>query len=113
MAQSTWKGPAVSSAVRSKALQALVEGANIILDGSNQIAPIDEGTLIASGDVTLDEGSATATISYSAPYALIQHERGDFKHRNGRKSKFLETSYKENLSRVQQHIASAIKSVIE
>lgn len=54
----------VKGLMRNAAIKALHEGGELILDDSNQIAPIDEGTLINSGNVQVDESNLTVVVSY-------------------------------------------------
>lgn len=59
---------------------------------SSELAPLEEGTLSRSADVTTEAapGRASACVSYATPYAVIQHENLGFRHDPGRQAKYLE-----------------------
>jgi len=61
-----------------------------VLKDSNQRAPRDDGTLVKSGRVTVDD--LTVQVSYTAVHAALQHERLDWRHADGGEAKFLETA---------------------
>jgi hypothetical protein len=102
-----WKGKSISADVLKAAQSALRDSGEVILDESNKIAPIDEGTLINSGKVTVDKDAVF--VSYDTPYAVRQHEDLTQNHPNGRQAKFLERSLQHNT----KHIIEYIKDQIE
>lgn len=59
---------------------------------SNKIIPLEEGTLMRSGQTSIDEGALTGTVSYGTPYAVRQHEEMTWRHAPGRQAKYLETA---------------------
>lgn len=63
-----------------------------ILAESNKIIPLDEGTLMRSGTVSLDESTLNGSVSYDSPYAVRQHEELTWRHAPGRQAKYLETA---------------------
>lgn len=71
---------------------------------ADELVPEDEGILAGSQDIEGPSRSGnmfTATISYGGPaeaYALVQHERLDYKHRGGRQAKYLEQPFVEEVS---------------
>ncbi len=73
--------------------------AELIMTEAKQLAPVDLGTLRASGVVqSPDVGPKRVTVELgfggaAAAYALIQHERTDFTHTVGQ-AKFLEQPMK-------------------
>lgn len=79
----------------------LVLEANRIMTASKRITPVDTGTLRSSGHVqspkqTLNRMSITLGFGGAASaYAIIQHERTDYKHRGRQQAKFLERPAKE------------------
>lgn len=93
--------------IASKAVQ---EAAEMILDESNKIAPIDEGDLIRSGSVSVD--GTSANIFYDTPYAVRQHEDMTLQHKNGRRAKFLESAAKENADVAAKYIQDQLKKVL-
>lgn len=101
------------------ALEAMVAGAldgvtlagENILQVSNTLVPLEEGTLERSGKVTTDsdETSATAAISYNTPYAVIQHEDLTFHHAQGRQAKYLEQAATSQAQTTAAIVQTAIK----
>lgn len=71
-------------------MDALVDLAEFGLEESNRIAPIEEGTLIRSGQVSRDDRAGKVAVSYDTPYAVVQHEDTQLRHDQGRQAKFLE-----------------------
>jgi hypothetical protein len=67
-----------------------------VLAESNKIIPLEEGTLMRSGKVSLDESTLQGSISYDTPYAVRQHEELTWKHAPGRQAKYLETAVNAN-----------------
>lgn len=73
----------------------VVRGMNLaaerLLTLSTAVAPIDQGTLIASGQVepatNIDDGAA---VVYDTPYAARLHEHPEYQFQNGRQGKYLE-----------------------
>jgi hypothetical protein len=57
---------------------------------------------------SVDEASLTAAVSYDTPYAVVQHERLDFRHAPGRTAKYLENS----LNAARQEVAALIAAQI-
>lgn len=99
----------IQGLMREAAVKALKEGGELILDESNQIAPIDEGTLINSGNVRVDESDLTVIVSYDVPYAVRQHYDLELAHKNGRQALFLQKALDSNRARVIDHIAAALR----
>ena len=87
--------------------------AELIMTKSKQLAPVDLGTLRASGVVhSPDIGAKKVVVELgyggaASAYALVQHERTDFSHTVGQ-AKFLEQPVKEAKkgfgNRVAQHV---------
>lgn len=88
----TWRGGAVEARLRAAVAQAARLAGEHILSVSQDLVPIEEGTLQRSGRVTvdIDRDGATAAISYGTPYAVRQHEELGYRHDPGRQAKYLE-----------------------
>lgn len=85
-------------------------GLQHLLQVSRTKVPIEEGTLERSGKASQD--GLRGAVSYSTPYAVIQHERMDFKHDNGREAKYLENAFNQEASTVGEIIATEVKKVL-
>ena len=77
----------ILSAVEKAAQDAMRKAARELLKRSNELAPRDDGDLIKSGKVVVDDLSVT--VRYTAPHAVFQHERLEWSHDDGG-PKFLE-----------------------
>lgn len=85
-------GTAAVQQMREGATRGLLLGGEHVLGLSNEVVPLDEDPLMQSGTASVDEGSLTGVVSYDTPYAVVQHERLDFRHAPGRTAKYLENS---------------------
>ncbi|ERG63537.1 hypothetical protein L332_03605 [Agrococcus pavilionensis RW1] len=83
----------VGSAVEQGARAGLREAGRAVLKASNAKAPKDDGDLIKSGRVVVDD--LTVQVSYTAVHAPLQHENLDWKHDAGGGPKFLESAASE------------------
>jgi len=78
----------ILSMVEKAAQDAMKGTARKLLKRSNELAPRDDGDLIKSGKVVIDD--LTVTVRYTAPHAVFQHEHLDWQHEGGGGAKFLE-----------------------
>lgn len=104
-----WNGDAAIRAARTGAVRGLQAGTQLILDEAVRIVPLDEATLQDSGRAGVDESTLEGFVTFDTPYAVVQHERMDFIHPNGRQAKYLESPWRANAGRVQQIIGAAIR----
>jgi len=66
---------------------------------SAKLAPVDTGDLRNNCNADLSKAKGnnpSATVGYSLPYALRQHEELDYNHPKGGQAKFLEQPFLEN-----------------
>lgn len=82
--------PAALRQIETKVLDAIEDYAENVAEISTRIAPIEEGTLIRSAQVSRDDRAGKVAISYDTPYAVVQHEDTQLRHDDGRRAKFLE-----------------------
>ncbi len=87
-----WYGPKVTQEIRDAAARGLHLGAELVLEESNRVVPIEVGTpgLLSSGVASSDPEQLRAMVSYDTPYAVVQHEDLTLHHDLGRKAKYLE-----------------------
>ena len=69
----------------------LKKAADHVMRQSKKIVPVDTGALKKSGYVEVkgDGFRATATVGYTEHYAIYQHENLMYKHKRGKRAKFL------------------------
>ena len=111
-----WDGDRVQEMLRRAAAKALRDAAEDLLTEANKTVPLRDGDLMRSGLVDVDEQALEASVSYghgpAAPYAVVQHERTDFRHSEGRRAKWLELTLDENRARYQQYIADQVRRAL-
>lgn len=77
------------------------------LELSQREVPLDEGTLLNSGE-THPEGD-DQVVGYHTDYAAIVHEDSGRNYKKGRKAKYLEDPAKHNLKVFLEIIGNAVK----
>lgn len=102
-------GADASKIVKAGAVRGLTLGAEYVLGESNQVVPIEEGTLGRSGAASVDPSTLRAAVSYDTPYAVRQHEDLSLRHDPGRQAKYLENTMNAEVGAVRKIIADAIK----
>lgn len=107
-----WHGDEIDDRVEAAAQHGLLLGAEHVLQSSRAVVPLEEGTLERSGTAT-QEG-LEAAVSYNAPpYDVIQHERLDFRHANGRTAKYLEGPLNAERDTVGDIIAAELRRALQ
>ncbi|MFE9906412.1 hypothetical protein [Streptomyces achromogenes] len=101
-------GPA-TRALREGAVRGLFLAAEHVLGKADQVVPLDEAALQRSGAASVDAPSLTAMVSYDTPYAVVQHERLDYRHAPGRQAKYLEGPLNAARAEVQALIAAEVR----
>jgi len=101
-----------NSELHAAAVRGLVKASEHLLQVSNTLVPIEEGTLERSGVASVDEDSLKAAVSYDTVYAVNQHESMDFRHDNGRCAKYLEVALTSETKTIEEIIANEIRAVL-
>ncbi len=102
------------NAVRQLGRGVFVEAQRIMTTSKRDFVPVDQGTLKASGHVdppTVRSKTVEVVLGYggaAAAYALVQHERTDFKHTVGQ-SKFLEKPVRAARSGFSKRVAKNLE----
>lgn len=115
MAKLKWYGNKAVSRAMQAAIQAIQTCAADLQGKSAAQAPIDTGDLRANCSVSplQREGDTVwVKVGYNLPYAIVQHERLDFKHPKGGKAKYLEDPYKENAAKYERFIKTAVRQAL-
>jgi hypothetical protein len=105
--QSSWNADAIIAQVEAGAETGVFEATEVLLAQSVDLAPIEEGTLTNSGTATAE--GTKGSVGFNTPYALIQHERLDFRHPNGRTAKYLERPANAFTPEFEEIVAGAIR----
>lgn len=83
--------------------------AEYVLGESQRQVPLDEGPLQQSGVASVDEGQLVAAVSYDTVYAARQHEELGWRHKAGRKAKYLEHPLTQTRPQQGRIIAGEVK----
>jgi hypothetical protein len=81
-----------------------------LLGEANQTAPIEEDTMIRSG--TTARKGLKGNVHYDSPYAARQHEEMTWAHDEGRRAKWLELTFNEEIPAVKEILAKAIRGAL-
>ena len=100
---------AIRNATEEARERALVLAAEHVLGESNKRVPHEEGHLENSGAVVYDPANQRATISYTEPYAVVQHEDMTLRHDNGREAKYLENALNAEKGTINKIIAGSLR----
>ncbi|WP_338856948.1 hypothetical protein WDY80_05080 [Gordonia hongkongensis] len=110
MSSFEWLADEVMEAVEAATARGLQAGADLLLDESNRLAPIETGDLIRSGRAVAD--GEEAAVGYNSVYAARQHEELGYRHDDGREAKFLEKALHRNADRINDAIADEIRDAL-
>ncbi|MFE2353475.1 hypothetical protein [Streptomyces parvulus] len=105
-------GTVVARALRGAEGRGVFLAAEHILGLSNDVVPLDEGYLQATGIASVDEPSLTGMASYDGPYAVRQHEELTWRHAPGRTAKYLENSLNSAGPEVAALIAAELRRAL-
>ena len=84
-----------------------------VLAMSQQLVPLEEGTLQASGHVVpATPEDPRGEVRYSTAYAAKQHEELDYQHLPGRTAKYLEGPFKARLPEIRKLVGEAVTRTV-
>lgn len=101
--------------MRDAVQETLTVIANDLLGRAQRIAPLEEGTLAASGTVSDVEevgDRLEVTVSFNTPYAARQHEELTWQHDEGRQAKYLEAPLLELTPRYEKALGDAARRAL-
>lgn len=104
-------GKDAKKAFRTGADRGVALAAEHLLGESRKIVPHETGVLERSGRASTENKGAqvTGAVSFDTPYAVKQHENTNYRHKKGRKAKYLETPLNGNKDKFQQIVAAALR----
>lgn len=94
--------------VKAKAMAALMNAGEFLLQQANETIPFDTGDMARSGKVTADPANNRVVVSYDTPYAPAQHEDTRIEHRNGRRAKWLQKTLTEQADKITTIIRQGV-----
>lgn len=89
---------------------ALPDAGDHLLAASNRKIPVETGELEHSGQVSVD--GLIATIKYTDPIAILEHEDMYVHHTAGREAKYLEKAMVEEARAIGEIVAERIRQAI-
>lgn len=104
-----FNGALAARQMREGAARGVYLAAEHVLQLSNEVVPLDEAELQRSGVASADAPSLTGMVSYDTEYAVVQHERLDYRHAPGRTAKYLERSLNGARTEVAAIIAAQVR----
>lgn len=107
-----WRGEQLSEQVRQVACAALLDQAEFLLEEANRIVPFDVGTLMQSGETSVDPPTLEAAVSYDTAYAQRLHEHPQYHFQPPGQGKWLESTFLANAEGVKTRIADAIRGAL-
>ena len=107
-------GKDAKAAIRSGSRRGVALAAEHLLGESRKIVPIETGVLERSmrASTTANGSEVTGAVSADTPYAVAQHENTHYRHKKGRRAKYLETPLNASKGKVNDIIAAAIRGVL-
>lgn len=107
--QIDWFGNEAKASVKNGAEIGLWRAAQHVLTEANRTVPWDQGPLMRSGGTDLDRGNLEASVYYDTPYARRQHEELGWRHKPGKRAKWLELTLQEQAHTVRQIMIQAMR----
>lgn len=105
----TWDDIVARRAADEGAQDGLVLAAEMLLEASNQLVPLDKGQLMGSGAVDFDLEAQTASVYYDTVYAARVHQNPKWNFKNGRRGGFLRTAARQGKDHVLAKIGDGFK----
>jgi hypothetical protein len=101
-----WKGDMIKKTAKQAGRKGLKDSLEFILAESNKLVPHDEGTLQASGNVSIDDLAIgiRGSVYYDTPYAARLHENPQYNFNKGRQGKYLEKAIYDNADRIRNYL---------
>lgn len=106
-----WDGQNITKRLTTAGNLALLDAAELLLDLSQDVVPVDEEPLFKSGAV--DSDGPEAVVSYDTPYAVKQHEDLTLNHPKadmGQGGKYLEGPLNDNSRRLLEAVRDTLIS---
>ena len=111
----TWRGKEAEALLKKAVMQEALRCAADLQGKSAREAPVDTGDLRSNCNTSgMKETGDKAwyEVGYDLEYSVIQHERLDFNHPKGGKSKFLEDPFNKNKKQYDAFIKNAAKKAL-
>ena len=107
--RSIWN-PAVDAVVGEAGEKGLESAGDRLLERSLAVVPRLTNALADSAQVVEDRGDVV--VSYTSPYAVVQHEDTTYRHDAGKQAKFLEGPLDQEHDDLLGRVASGLRKVM-
>lgn len=108
-----WRGDEAKDRAYKALRQALFQAGWYVRTEANKTVPHETGALHDSGGVDIDDEDLVVSVFYDTPYARVQHERLDYKHKPGRRAKWLEKTLQEEHAAVRRFLMNQLKKALK
>jgi hypothetical protein len=110
-----WFGDKIEAQIVLANVAVVKEATEYILGETNNVAPLDEGHLIRSGDTDIEVigNHVNGSVFYDTPYARRLHEHPEYNFQNGRKGKYLEGTLKANKEKLLAFFVAKYKNLFK
>lgn len=88
---------------------ALFRASSFVLQKANETVPVTEHHLQRSGKASVSDDGHRAAVSYDTPYAVRQHEELAYRHDEGQRAKWLESTMHEQADEVRDIIGETLR----
>jgi len=107
----SWDLTEANARQRREAKRALSDALEFVLQESNRKVPLDEGTLLRSGNVDIEDtrSKMTGSVFYDTPYAAKLHEHPEYNFQNHREGKYLEKTIDETKDEYKRYLVDAYR----
>lgn len=107
MSKTSWNADPALKKIRDAAAYALKEEAQMIGDLANDTVPRDSDELADS--MTVTRRQLKARITYKAPHAVRQHESRRYRHKPGKRAKWLQLTVQEQSRLFTDRVAGRMR----
>lgn len=102
-----WEGAKAEAIIGKEGDRGVGDAANMVLKGTNQVVPLEDGILMGTGAISEENG--VFAIYYDTPYAVRMHQNPEYNFGNGRKGRFLKNTMGQSRKRILEFFAKALK----
>ena len=111
-----WKpGKDPTPIIRDAARRGVGKAAEYVLGEARKQVPHDTGVLERSGRASHEGSGPTArgAVSFDTPYAVDQHEATHYRHKKGRKAKYLEDPLNASQTTAREIVATELRNSLK
>jgi hypothetical protein len=111
-----WNSTAAEKRILKASKEGLADALEFILQESNKKVPLDEGTLLRSGNVDINEDlkkNYEGSVYYDTKYVIRLHEHPEYRFQNRRMGKWLEITVNTVKSKIIIYLQNKMKNALK